>query len=94
MGRSLARFLVMKQKIVSDGARRLGRSPELQARLRELRESIRARHAAQMAEAGLFHRLVLCWRMAAEYRRERRKIIPSDHALYSSRIAAHRSDSV
>jgi hypothetical protein len=84
----------MKQPIIFDGARRLGRSPELQARLRELRESIRARHAAQMAEAGLFHRLILRWRMAAEYRRARRKIVPSDHALYSSRIAAHRSDSV
>jgi len=84
----------MKQPIVFDGARRLRHSPELQVRLRELRESVRARHAAQMAEASLCRRLLLRWQMAAEYRRERRKIVPSDHALYCSRIAAHRSDSV
>jgi hypothetical protein len=92
--RRTVRFLLMKQPIVFDGARRLRGSPELKARLSELRESVRARHAAQMAKAGLFHRLILHWRMATEFRRERRKSVPSDHALYCSRIAAPRSDSV
>jgi len=77
----------MKHQIVSDGARNLRSSPEFQARLRELRDSIRARHLAEMTEAGFFQRLVLRWRMALEYRRERRKIVPSPHSLYSSHIS-------
>ena len=76
----------MKHQIVSDGARRLRSSPEFQARLRELRDSIRARHSAELAEAGFFQRLVLRWRMAAEYRRERRKIEPSAYSLYGGHI--------
>jgi hypothetical protein len=30
----------------------------------------------------------LRWQIAAEFRRERRKLVPSAHSLYSSRIAA------
>ena len=73
----------MKLQIVADGARRLRRSPELKARLHELREAIRARHSGELAGAGLFDRLVLRWRMAAEYRRERRKLEPAPGSLYS-----------
>ena len=78
----------MKLRIVADGESRLHRSPEFQARLRELRESIRAQHAVEFAEAGFFRHLVLRWRMAAEFRAERRKIEPSSQSLYSSQIAA------
>jgi hypothetical protein len=77
----------MKPGIVEDGESRLRSSPEFQARLRGLRDSIRARHSAEIAEAGFFQRLVLRWRMAAEYRRERRKIEPSPDSLYSSHIS-------
>ncbi len=80
----------MKSRIVSDGESRLRRSPEFQARLRELRASIRARHAAEFAEAGFFRRLVLHWRMAAQFRAERRQIEPSAQSLYSSQIAVRR----
>ena len=77
----------MKHQIVSGGADRLQRSPEFQARLRELRQAIEARHAAGLAQAGVFRRLILRWQMAVEYRRERRTLVPSAHSLYSSRIA-------
>ena len=73
----------MKAHIVSDGESRLRGSPEFQARLRELRESIRARYGAELAEAGFFRRLVLQWRIAREFRCERRKIEPSPSSLYS-----------
>jgi hypothetical protein len=76
----------MKSGIVEDGESRLFESKEFQARLRELRASVRARHAAEMAEAGFFRRFVLHWRIAAEFRRERRKIEPSPSSLYSSDI--------
>ena len=78
----------MKPRFVADGESRSRRSPEFQARLRALRDTIRARHAAELAEAGVFRRLVLRCRIAAEFRRERRKIEPSPGSLYSSQIAA------
>ena len=80
----------MKSRIVADGESRLRSSPEFQTRLRELRESIRARHAAELAKAGFFRRLVLHWRIAAEFRRERQRIEPSPGSLYSSQITARR----
>ena len=76
----------MKSRIVADGARRLHESQAYQARLRELRESIRAKYAAELAEAGFLRRWILRWRMAAEFRRERRRIGPSPHALYARSI--------
>jgi len=82
----------MKSRIVADGALRLRRNPEFQARLRELRKSIRERHAAELAPAGFFRRLVLRWRIAAEFWRERRKIAPSPQSLYSSQIGARKFD--
>lgn len=77
----------MKSRIVSDGESRVRGSPEFQPRLRELRESVRERHAAELAGAGFFRRLVLRWRMAVEFRAERPKIEPSPGSLYSSRMA-------
>lgn len=80
------RVHAMKPRFVADGGWRLRQSPEFQARLRELRESVRARHAAELAKAGLFRRLVLRWRIASEFRRERRKIEPSLKSLYLSHM--------
>ena len=77
----------MKVTIVEDGESRLRQSKEHQARLQELREASRARHAAEMAGAGFFRRLLLRWQFAAEFRRARRKIEPSPQSLYCSDIA-------
>jgi len=79
----------MKPHIVADGNMRLRQDKKFQARLQELSESIRARHGDELAKAGFFRRLVLHWRMAAEVRKEKRKLEPSQHSLYSSRIASH-----
>jgi hypothetical protein len=78
----------MKSRFVADGEWRLRRSPEFRVRLRELRKTVRARHAKDLLQAGFFRRLVLRWRIAAEYRRERRKIVPSQQSLYSNQISA------
>ena len=78
----------MKTRFLADGESRLRGGLEFQARLRELRESIQARHAAELAAAGFFRRLLLRWRIAAEFRRERRKIEPSPGSLYSSQTVA------
>lgn len=74
----------MKPRIVADGEMRLMQSPEVQAKLRALRETVRARHAAELSSAGFFRGCLLEWRIAMEYRRERRSIIPSAQSLYSS----------
>jgi len=74
----------MNLRFTADGAQRLRETPEFRARLRALRESIEARYAAELAEAYFFRRLILRWRMAAEFRRERRKIEPSAESLYSN----------
>lgn len=71
----------MKTRIVADGATRHRQSPEFEARLRELRSSIQARHAADHAAAGFFRRMVIRWRIAAEFRRGRRAIQLSSAAL-------------
>jgi len=49
----------MKPHVVADEEHRLHRSAEFKSRLRELRETIRARHAAELAQAGFFERLAL-----------------------------------
>jgi len=68
------------------------RALEFQARVRELHESIQARHAAELAAAGFFRRLLLGWRIAAEFRRERRKIEPSPGSLYSNQTVVRMPD--
>ena len=73
--------------ITADGSGRVVRNPAMQARLRELTESIQTSHAAELAKAGFFRRILLRWRMAAEYRKEKRRMLPSPQSLYSSRIA-------
>ena|SRR2546422_998184 len=76
----------MKPRFVADGAMRLKQSPEFQAKLRALRESVRARHETELSSAGFLRRCIIRWRMALEYRRERRSIVPSSQSLYSSGI--------
>jgi len=83
--------LVMKSRFVADGEMRLHQSPEFQARLRELRDSVRARHSAELEGCGFFRRIVLHWRIAAEYRRERKKIVPSPQSLYAAQIGTDTS---
>lgn len=77
----------MNTRIVSNGRSRLHRDKEfqagVQARLQELRATIEARHAAELAKAGFFGRLLVRWRIAAEFRRERCKVVPSRESLYS-----------
>lgn len=72
----------MKARIVADGPERLHGCPDFRTRLKELRESVEARYATEWAEAGFFGRLVLRWRIASEYRRERRKLVPSEYSLF------------
>ena len=72
----------MNSHFVSDGRWRLHRNKGFQARLRSLRDSIRERHAVELAKANIIDQLVIRWRMVAEYRRERRKIVPSKYSLY------------
>ena len=78
----------MKPQFIVDGESRLRWSPEFQARLRELRHSIQRRYAAEFARAGFFRRLVLRWRIAAEFRGERQSIEPSPRSNYFSPSAA------
>ena len=79
----------MNPHIVADGEDRLKQSPEFKAMLRALRESIRARHSAELSAAGFVRRCLVGWRMAKEYRRERRRIVPSPGSLYSSNIVVN-----
>jgi hypothetical protein len=72
----------MKPRFITGGKWKLRGSPEFQKRLRELRESVRTRHAADWKRAGFFRRIILRWRIASEFRRERRRIEPSRGALY------------
>ncbi|MDB6134763.1 MAG: hypothetical protein JWM59_3006 [Verrucomicrobiales bacterium] len=72
----------MKINFVADGRDNLIHSPEFQSRLRELRESIRARHAAVLSEAGFLQRLALRWSIAMEFRAGCRRLEPSLHVLY------------
>jgi hypothetical protein len=75
----------MNLQIVADGWRRLRRNPEFQAKLRELRQSIEARHAAQWQQADFLGRLLISWRIEREFRRESSKVVPSPESLYVSR---------
>ncbi|MFA5193496.1 MAG: hypothetical protein WC740_22535 [Verrucomicrobiia bacterium] len=72
----------MNSHIVADGRKRLNKSPEFQARLRELEKSIQSRYATELAKACCIRRFVLRWRMIIEYRRERRKLAPSSGSLF------------
>ena len=68
------------------GRRRYSESPEVAARERELKAAIRSRYAEEMAAAGLIRRWVLTLKMAFEFRRERRKLKPSDQTLFAQGV--------
>ena len=74
----------MESRLVADGAKRFESSKEHQDRLRKLRESIEARYAKEMPLAGWWDRLLLKWRISVDFRRERKKIVPSSQSLYAS----------
>ena len=76
----------MKLRIVANGERRLHDGAQRKAQLRKLRDSIKAKHEAELAKAGLLRRLALRWGLATEFRRERRKIEPAPGSLYASRV--------
>lgn len=78
----------MKWQIVVDGGRNLRESSKHQARLRELRASIMARHTAELQAAGFFRCWVLRRRIAAEFERERCKLGLSAHSLFHGRLDA------
>ena len=78
----------MKQRIIANGYSRLRNHPEFQSRLRQLQADICGRHASELASAGFFRRLVLRWQMWLEFRRERRKFVPSPGSLYSGKLSA------
>jgi hypothetical protein len=81
----------MNSHIVEDGRNRLYGNKDFrasfQARQQELQASIEAKYADELAAAGWLRRQVLRWRMAAEFRRERRKLVPSEASLFSNRRA-------
>jgi hypothetical protein len=78
----------MKSNIAADGDLRLRRDKKFKARLQAVRDSVRARYALELVEAGFFRRLLLRWRIAVEIRKERQKIEPSPYSLYSSQAAS------
>jgi hypothetical protein len=78
----------MKSKIVADGDLRLRRDEKYKARLQAVHDSVRARHASELAKAGFFRRLLLRSRIAGEIRKERQKIEPSPYSLFSSQAAS------
>ncbi len=81
------KMTTMKTSIVADGPMRFATSEEYQARRRELQQSVAARYAAQMAEAGFFRRLFIRYLRNREFRREVRKITPSPHSLWFGVLA-------
>lgn len=74
----------MKPNIVADGRWMHEFSPGTQKKLRELRERIEAQYAEELSSAGLFRYLTLKWQISVEYRRERRKLLPSSQALFNT----------
>jgi hypothetical protein len=76
----------MKQSIVSDGSFNLGCSKGTQDKLCALRESIQARYATELASASVFRRFAIWLRIEKEFRRERKKLLPSPQSLYHSGI--------
>ena len=71
----------MKCSIIPDGPDRMVRHPEHKLRVNELRQSIETKYADEMASVRGFQKLLLKWKMKAEFRRELRKIEPSARAL-------------
>lgn len=77
----------MKSRIIADGERRLRESRAHQERLRQLHAAISAQYAAELATAGFVHRWFLRCRIELEYRRERKRMMPSQQSLYVHSLA-------
>lgn len=75
----------MKNRFVADGEERLQQSEAFQKQLRDLRDSIHARNALELSKAGFLRRFLMRITMWIEFRRERKRIVPSPYALNSSR---------
>mgnify|MGYP000998574088 CR=1 FL=1 len=73
----------MPSQLLVDGEERFAESPEVRARLAQLRREIEQRYAAEWAEAGVFRRLYLRWKIAAEYHHQASRLYPSPESLYS-----------
>ena len=87
----MVRPLTMKPRFIADGELRLEQSEEFQGRLRELRDRIREKYAAELSTAGVVRRCVLRWRIGAEFRRERQRILPSSQSLYNSAVVTSKN---
>ena len=72
----------MPLRIVHNGRRRLQDDPQQQARLREVRDEVRARYAAESSTPGLLRRLVIELRIMVECRRACAELQPSGRALF------------
>jgi len=81
---------LMNSPFTSDGTERWAHSPEFQAKLQALHADIRARHSVALSSAGSFQRLLIRWRIACEFQRERKRLLPSVHTLYSTLAVPHR----
>jgi hypothetical protein len=68
-------------QIIPDSPARLAATPKYRAAIRALHESIRERHAEELASAGPLRRLTIRLQIAAEFRRERAPLLPSRQAL-------------
>ncbi|MBX3437636.1 MAG: hypothetical protein KF861_09110 [Planctomycetaceae bacterium] len=74
----------MHARFLPDGESRRRQSQEFRDCVADLRASIQARYAAELVEAGFLRRLILRWKVAAEFRKERKKLELPPQTLYSS----------
>lgn len=71
----------MSHSIICGGPKRFERHPDFKARLKQLRASVEARHASELAAASFWGRIALRWRIRTEYRREAKQLAPSRYSL-------------
>ena len=74
----------MNLEIVEDAGDRVRNSQSIQLRMLELKKEIRQRYESDLVGSSLLTRLCIGFKMYIEFRKERRKIIPSLHALYGT----------
>lgn len=71
----------MSLPIICGSLERMVNSPEHQARVAAIRESVEQQYAKELHSAGMIRRWLIRRQMEAAVVRERRKIEPSDLAL-------------
>jgi hypothetical protein len=76
----------MKNALMADGKERMLANDAVQYRLRDLHAAIRAKHAEDLEQAGFFRSILIRRRIAAEFRKERRKIEPSKYSLFGNAV--------